>query len=111
MQPLFHSENPMSVEVIESIEQFDTTIAAGNVVVDFYADWCGPCKALSPIFEEVAGEHTDTKFVKVNVDKVDVAKRFGVRGIPTVMRFEGGQPVKTKVGAITKANLQAFLQA
>lgn len=81
------------------------------VLVDFYADWCGPCKMLGPIVEEVAAEYVGkVKFVKVNVDNSpEAAQRYGVRGIPTLILFKKGDVVETKVGALTKSQLMSFI--
>jgi len=80
------------------------------VLVDFYADWCGPCKMLAPVLEQIAGEHADLKVAKVNVDEQPrLAERYRVRGIPYVALFEGGQLRKQVVGYQPKAALEASL--
>jgi len=82
------------------------------VVVDFWAEWCGPCKMLGPILEEVAAEMQDQVVVaKVNVDEnPNSPGKYGVRSIPTLMMFKGGQLVSTKVGAHPKATLQSWIK-
>ena len=76
-------------------------------IVDFYADWCGPCKMIGPIFEEVAGELTNAKFTKVNVDECpNLAGKYRVASIPTIMVFKNGVPVDTLVGFMPKNQLK-----
>ena len=89
------TQNDFPVEV----EQFD-----GVVLADFYADWCGPCRMLSPMLEKISGENTDgkIKFVKVNIDQnQELARKFGVMSIPTVAFFKDGKYVGEQVGVAT----------
>lgn len=88
----------------------EKVINADNpVVVDFYADWCGPCKIFGPVFEEVAGDTDGVDFYKVNVDDEGaIAQKFGVRSIPTIIFFKGGQRVEEAHGALPK---EVFKQA
>ena len=80
------------------------------VLVDFYADWCGPCKMLAPVLHEFADEHAEVKVGKVNVDEeMDLAMRFGVSSIPTLILFKNGEAVKTSVGFVPKAQLESFV--
>lgn len=92
----------MSVVQIDSKDNFDTLSKENTeklVVVDFYADWCGPCKLLGPKLEEFAKEHEDVVFCKVNVDDVDdFATEHAIRALPTVMFFKGGKELKKVVG-------------
>ena len=76
------------------------------VLVDFYADWCGPCKRLVPILEEIDADRSDIKIVKVNVDSAEkVSHEFGVMSIPTIMVFKDGKAISKKVGLCTKEDL------
>ena len=81
------------------------------VLVDYWAEWCGPCKSIAPILDEVAREYEGRlKIAKINVDEnQQVPAKFGIRGIPTLMLFKDGQLAATKVGALSKAQLTAFL--
>jgi len=92
---------------------FDETVAGSSepVVVDFWAEWCGPCKMIAPILDEVSESYKDKlQIAKMNVDENrDVPAKFGIRGIPTLMLFKGGQLAATKVGALSKSQLTSFL--
>ncbi|HEY8678755.1 MAG TPA: thioredoxin [Candidatus Dormibacteraeota bacterium] len=80
------------------------------VIVDFYADWCGPCKMLAPLLEQIGNEHADVKIAKVNVDEEPVlAERYRVRGIPYIALFKDGKVAKQVVGYQPKAALEANL--
>jgi thioredoxin 1 len=89
-------------------QNFETQVlkADGVTIVDFWAEWCGPCKALAPIVDEVAGELPSVRFVKVNIDEApNTPGKYGIRGIPTLIAFKGGQVIGTRVGGMTKAQL------
>ena len=83
------------------------------VLVDYWAEWCGPCRAIGPTIDRLAGEYAGRlKVAKLDTDdNTDVPTRYGVRSIPTLMLFRDGQPVATKVGAVGKAELEAFIAA
>ena len=81
------------------------------VLVDYWAEWCGPCKMIAPILDEVSKDYGErVQIAKMNVDENrDVPAKYGIRGIPTLMLFKDGQLAATKVGALSKAQLTAFL--
>ena len=83
------------------------------VLVDYWAEWCGPCKMIAPILDEVSKDYEGrVQIAKMNVDENrDVPARFGIRGIPTLMLFKDGELAATKVGALSKAQLTAFLDS
>ena len=93
---------------------FNQDINSQNVpvVVDFGADWCGPCKQLDPILEEIAEENTDKfKIFKINIDENPmIPQKFGVRGIPTIMLFKEGKLIDTKVGSLPKTALENWIK-
>ena len=82
------------------------------VIVDYWAEWCGPCRMMSPIFEEAAGEYSSkVKFAKLNVDEnTETPSTYKVRGIPTLIVFKDGEVEKTQVGAVSKAQLHELLR-
>ena len=95
---------------INTVEEFDAEIKEGTVLVDFFATWCGPCKMLSPVLEEVASESPNIKVLKIDVDEVgQLAARFGIQAIPTLMLFKEGQRIETRMGYQNKNQLLAFI--
>ena len=92
---------------------FDADVLNSNtpVVVDFWAEWCGPCKAIAPSLEEISDEMGEkVKIAKVNMDEnPDLAAKFGVRSIPTLLMFKGGEPVAIQVGAAPKQKLSDWI--
>ena len=107
----------MASELIKHVSDasFDTDVlkAGKPVLVDFWAEWCGPCKSFAPVLDEVAREYQD----RLTVAKLDIDNnpstpgRYGIRGIPTVILYKNGQPAAQSVGAMTKSRLTAFLDS
>ena len=95
---------------IQNKEEFDVLIEEGLVLVDFFATWCGPCKMLSPVLEEVANENPSLSVLKIDVDEVgELAARFGIQAIPTLILFKNGTQVATRMGYQNKNQLLAFI--
>lgn len=102
MSVLSVNKNSFAQEVINS----DKT-----VIVDFWAAWCGPCRMLSPIVDEVAKEHPEVKVCKVNVDdEPELAQHFGIMSIPTLIVFKGGKAVASSVGLRPKSEIEAMIK-
>lgn len=105
----------MASELIKHLSdasfEADVLKSSTPVLVDYWAEWCGPCKMIAPILDEVAGTYQGKLTIaKMNVDENrEVPARFGIRGIPTLMLFKDGQLAATKVGAMSKAQLIAFV--
>ena len=99
----------MSVKHLNS-ENFKEIISKGTALVDFYADWCGPCRMLAPVIEDIANERPGLAVAKVNVDGApELAREFGIVSIPTVIIFKGGEPAKRITGVRPKAQLLSLI--
>ena len=103
----------MSLAATDTNFETEVLKAEGPVLVDFWAEWCGPCKMLSPIVDELSNDlQGRVKVVKVNIDEnPHTPTKYGVRGIPTLMLFKGGNLAATKVGALPKAQLAEWVES
>lgn len=100
------------IKHIKSLPEFEAEIKNGNVLVDFWAAWCGPCRMLGPVLEDIATEHPELTILKVDVDSPSnqiIASQFRVNSIPTMVHFKNGQAVGTQVGFVPKAPLVRWL--
>jgi len=92
-------------------KDFDKVIETGKVLIDCYATWCGPCKMLSPIIDELSKEYEDISFYKLDVDQAEeISMRYGIMSIPTLLIFEDGKLIKTMVGFRSREDLEEFLK-
>jgi thioredoxin 1 len=99
----------MATEATTATFENEVLQSDGKVIVDFWAEWCGPCHAVSPVLDRIADEH-QVKLVKVNIDEEqDLAQRYGVASIPFMVLFENGQPRASAVGALPKGSLEKAL--
>lgn len=102
------------IEVVNN-DNFNSQVEAydGVVIVDFFATWCGPCKMLAPVFEQLSNEMDGSvKFVKVDIDQsLDIARKYNISSVPTMIIFKDGNPVDTLVGFVPKESIKAKLEA
>jgi thioredoxin 1 len=107
----------MSSDLIKHVSDasFDSDVLKtdGPVLVDYWAEWCGPCKMIAPILDDLSSEYNGKlQIAKMNVDEnSDTPAKYGIRGIPTLMLFKNGAVVATKVGALSKSQLTAFIES
>ena len=109
------NKHEQRIDIHASDASFEQDVLKSDVPVllDFWAPWCGPCRMIAPILDDIASEFQGRlKVVKINIDENEVTPaKFGVRGIPTLMVFKNGKNVATKVGALAKGQLTAFVEA
>jgi thioredoxin 1 len=99
----------MPVDATQTTFEQEVLESEGKVIVDFWAEWCGPCHAVAPVLERIADEH-DVKIVKVDIDREQgLAQRYGVASIPMMVLFENGEPQASAVGAMPKGALERTL--
>ena len=106
----------MSEQIVHlSDDSFETEVLNSDqpVLVDYWAEWCGPCKMIAPVLDDIAGEYAGkVKVAKLNIDdNPNTPPRYGIRGIPTLMLFKDGEVEATKVGAVSKSQLTAFIDS
>ena len=100
------------MDIIKNKAEYDKVLVDNkSVFVDFYADWCGPCKMVGPVLEEISKDYTDIKFVKVNVDdNPEIAQQYGIMSIPTMIGFKNGEKVASSLGFMPREELEAVVK-
>ncbi|MBV2091446.1 MAG: thioredoxin [gamma proteobacterium symbiont of Stewartia floridana] len=106
----------MSEQIVHiTDDSFESDVLQSNqpVLIDYWAEWCGPCKMIAPVLDEIAKEYGDKlKVAKLNIDEnPNTPPKYGIRGIPTLMLFKNGEVEATKVGAVSKSQLVAFIDS
>ena len=103
----------MAKQVTDDTFELDVLRADGPLLVDFWAEWCGPCKQIAPSLDEISEElEGKVSLAKVNIDEnPETPSKYGVRGIPTLMLFKGGEVASTKVGALPKSKLKEWVES
>ena len=101
------------IHVTDANFEAEVLKSSDPVLMDYWADWCGPCKSIAPVLDEIASEYAGkVKVAKLNIDEnPGTPPRYGIRGIPTLMLFKGGEVEATKIGAVSKSQLTAFIDS
>ncbi|WP_339022945.1 thioredoxin [Spiroplasma endosymbiont of Crioceris asparagi] len=98
-------------KIVENMQEFNQILNLDKVVVDFYADWCGPCKMMAPFFEKVSEEFPEINFIKVNVDVArEISDKYSIMSIPTTIVFVNGEVYKKHTGFLNKEGLEELIK-
>lgn len=102
----------MLIEITDQDFKREVLDSQQLVLIDFWAPWCGPCKMLGPILEELAQEMSNVKIVKINIDdNLEVPSQLGIRSIPTMMLYKGGKNIATKIGVLPKNSIKEWIES
>lgn len=102
----------MLIEITDQDFKQEVLDSQQLVLIDFWAPWCGPCKMLGPILEELAQEMSNVKIVKINIDdNLEVPSQLGIRSIPTMMLYKGGENIATKIGVLPKNSIKEWIES
>lgn len=102
----------MLIEITDQDFKREVLDSQQLVLIDFWAPWCGPCKMLGPILEELAQEMSNVKIVKINIDdNLEVPSQLGIRSIPTMMLYKGGENIATKIGVLPKNSIKEWIES